>query len=115
MNFFPFFTPERRWVLIFAIFVMVMTTVPYIVGFAMQDNEWRFTGFVFGVEDGNSYLAKMLSGSYGEWLFRSSYSGVSQNGVIANLLYIISGKFVTPPGSHAKLVFIYHLICRWQQ
>jgi hypothetical protein len=110
MKFFSFFTPERRWVLIFAILVVIMTTVPYIVGFAIQDDEWRFTGFVFGVEDGNSYLAKMLSGSYGEWLFRSSYSGVSQNGVIANLLYIISGKLVTPPGSHVKLVFIYHLL-----
>ena len=110
MKLLSIFTPERRWVLIFGLVVMFVTSIPYILGFAMQNDEWRFTGFVFGVEDGNSYIAKMLSGSYGAWLFRSSYTGVPQNGIIAYLVYILSGKLVSPPGSHSQLVFIYHVL-----
>jgi hypothetical protein len=53
---------ERRWVLGFAVVVLLITTLPYLLGFWLQGKEWVFTGFVFGVEDGNSYIAKMLSG-----------------------------------------------------
>lgn len=104
------FNPERRWVLYFSLFVMALTSVPYLVGFAMQGDDWRFTGFVFGVEDGNSYIAKMLSGSYGAWLFRSSYTAVPQKGILANLTYLLSGKLISPPGTHIHYVFIYQLL-----
>lgn len=104
-----FFTPERRWVFIFAFVVMVITTVPYIVGFAIQDEEWRFTGFIFGVEDGNSYVANMLSGRYGAWLFKTPYTGYPQRGVVAFLPYILLGKLPSPLNSHDQLIFIYHL------
>ena len=56
---------ERRWVFIFAIIVIVLTSIPYLVGYARQGDDWIFTGFVFGVEDGNSYIAKMLGGGSG--------------------------------------------------
>ncbi|MCK4975899.1 MAG: hypothetical protein KAS36_03105, partial [Anaerolineales bacterium] len=109
MNTASFFSPERRWVLIFAFLVMVLTSVPYIMGYVMQGEEWRFTGFVFGVEDGNSYIANMLSGAYGTWLFRTPYTGFPQRGVVAFLPYILLGKLASPHNLHEQLVVLYHL------
>jgi hypothetical protein len=100
---------ERRWVLIYAIVVMLVTSLPYLLAFAMQSPSWRFTGFVFGVEDGNSYIAKMLGGAAGAWLFRSPYSTEYQMGVVAFLPYLLLGKLTAPPGLHEQLVAIYHL------
>ena len=99
---------KRRKVLLFAAVVMAITMVPYIMGYACQGEEWRFTGFVIGVEDGNSYLAKMLSGTSGRWLFRSPHSAVEQNGVIAYMPYILLGKLASASAQHEQLVVLYH-------
>ncbi len=103
---------EKRWVWIFAIVVIILTTIPYAIGFALQGDAWRYTGFIFGVEDGNSYIAKMLSGSAGEWLFRTPYTAYPQNGVMAFLPYILLGKLAAQPGLHDQLVALFHLF-RW--
>jgi len=100
---------ERRWVLWFAIGVMIMTSLPYLLGFSNQDQDWRFSGFVFNVEDGNSYIAKMLRGSIGEWLFRTPYSTIPQQGILLFLPYLLLGKLVSPPAVHEQLVALYHL------
>ncbi|MFQ5616526.1 MAG: hypothetical protein ACE5GO_08715 [Anaerolineales bacterium] len=88
---------------------MLLTTIPYLLGFANQGDAWRFTGFVFGVEDGNSYIAKMLSGAEGAWLFRTPYTAVFQRGVLAFLPYILLGKLTAGPGQHEQLVALFHL------
>jgi hypothetical protein len=103
---------ERRWVLGFAVVVMLITTLPYLLGFWLQGKTWVFTGFVFGVEDGNSYIAKMLSGSQGAWLFRTPYTAFPQGGFLAFLPYLLLGKLVAPPGAHEQLVALFHLF-RW--
>ena len=54
-------------------------------GFWLQGSDWRFTGFFIGVEDGNSYIAKMLSGTAGNWIFRTPYTAYPQNGFLAFL------------------------------
>lgn len=89
---------------------MVITSIPYIVGFLRQGEDWCFTGFVFGVDDGNSYIAKMRRGSAGDWLFRSPYTAVPQRGVIAFLPYILLGKLAMfPIKSHVQLVILFHI------
>lgn len=103
---------ERRWLLFFIIIVLLLTTIPYIIAYSHYDSTWEFTGFVFGVEDGNSYIAKMLTGEYGAWLFHSPYSAYPQKGFLAFLPYIILGKLVSLPDSHIQLVFLFHLF-RW--
>jgi hypothetical protein len=103
------FSKDRKWVLAYAIIVMVILTVPYFVGFSAQSNEWYFTGFVFGVEDGNSYIAKMLRGSEGDWLFRTPYTAKKQEGVFAFFSYLVLGKLAASPGKHEQLVVLFHL------
>jgi hypothetical protein len=105
----PYSPAERKWVLGFAAIVLLITTLPYILGYAAQGHGYRFTGFVFAVEDGNSYIAKMLSGSYGAWLFRTPYTAVPQAGVLMFLPYILLGKLAAPPGLHEQLVALFHI------
>lgn len=99
---------ERKGVLIIALLVMLATTIPYLVGFSMEGESWRFSGFLIGAQDGNSYIAKMLSGASGNWLFRSPYSAEPQRGVLAFLPYLVLGKLTAPPAQHDQLVAIYH-------
>lgn len=100
---------EKRWVFFVASIVMLITTLPYFLGYHHQGEELRFTGFVFAVEDGNSYIAKMLSGYAGAWLFRTPYTPLPQQGVLVFLPYLILGKLAAPPGLHEQHVVLYHL------
>ena len=102
---------EKKWILCFSLVVVMITTIPYIIAYSHVSN-YRFTGFLFGVEDGNSYIAKMLSGANGAWLFRSPYSAEPQNGFIAYLPYLLLGKITSSPAQHEQLVALYQIF-RW--
>ena len=99
----------RRWALGFSLIVMLLTTIPYLLADQFTPPGWRFTGFLFAVEDGNSYIAKMLSGMAGALLFRSPYSAYPQSGVLAFLPYLLLGKLAAPPAAHEQLVAIFHI------
>ena len=88
---------------------MLATTVPYGLGYSVQGADWRFTGFIFSVEDGNAFIGKMLSGTAGDWLFRTPYTATPQRGFLIFLPYILLGKLVSSPGAHEKLVALYHI------
>jgi len=89
---------ELKWVLGYSLALAAITSLPYLVAGLNQGADWRFTGFLFGVEDGNSYIAKMLAGYQGAWLFRTPYTTVEQVGVLAFLPYLLLGKLAG--GSH---------------
>jgi hypothetical protein len=94
---------------IYSALVILLTTIPYLIGFETQGQNLVFTGFVFGVEDGNSYIAKMMIGSAGDWLFRTPYSSEPQRGVLAFLPYILIGKLAAGAELHLQLVLLFHL------
>lgn len=105
-------TQERRWLLFFALSILMITSIPYLVGYHRQGEDWRFSGFVFGVEDGNSYIAKMLGGAEGNWLFRTPYTVEKQKGFLAFIPYLLLGKLTAPPAQHEQLVSLFHIF-RW--
>jgi hypothetical protein len=105
----PISPPERRWIFWAALIGMLLTTLPYFIGFQTQGEDWRFTGFVFGVNDGNSYIAKMLAGAEGDWLFRTPYTYLEQRGILAYFPLIVLGKLVAPPARHEQFVVLYHV------
>jgi len=100
---------ELKWVAGFALLVMLITSLPYLIAFQTQGDQWRFTGFLFGVEDGNSYIAKMLSGTHGAWLFRTPYTGMDQRGVLAFFPYLLLGKLAGGEDVHTQLLVLFHL------
>lgn len=98
---------EWLWVSLFAAGVMVLTTLPYLVAFASEADGWRFGGFLLGVEDGNSYIAKMSEGARGAWLFTLTYSSEPQRGAFMFGLHLLLGRLAGP--SHDAQVVVYHL------
>ena len=99
---------ERRWCLALSVVVIILTSLPYLAGFASAGKDWTFTGFVFGVGDGNSYIAKMLQGADGAWLFRTPYSAHPGAGIVAFLPHLLLGKLAAGVEIHLQLVLLYH-------
>ena len=86
---------EWRNVILLAVAVVVLTTAPYLVAWSKQGDDWHFSGFLFGVEDGNSYLGKMRLGARGVWDFFLFYTPEAHDGVpLVFLPYIIPGQIV---------------------
>ncbi|MBK8031431.1 MAG: hypothetical protein IPK17_18465 [Chloroflexi bacterium] len=91
----PISSREWRYVALFTLIVIVITTAPYIVAWNSQTDQWRFGGSLFGVEDGNSYLGKMRLGARGLWDFYLFYTSEQQGSApLFYLPYIITGQIV---------------------
>lgn len=98
---------EWRWVYIYAVLLAVVLSVPYLVGFATQTPESRFSGALIGTEDLYSYFAKMNQGAHGAWLFTLPYSSEKQDGTPLYLFYLLLGKLSGE--DYTARVVVYHL------
>ena len=98
-----------KWLYLISALVIVFTTIPYILGFNYQNEYFKFSGFIIGVEDGNSYIAKMLLGSNGKWLFTTPYTAYDQIEFFAFFPYLVLGKIAADPELRLQLIIIFHL------
>jgi hypothetical protein len=103
---------DRKWFVLLLFGAIFLTTLPYFNALSNQGDKWVFSGFFMGVEDGNSYFAKMLSGMAGSWLFKTPYTTQAQNGIIAFLPYLLLGKLAYPPAQHIQFIMLFQLF-RW--
>ncbi|WP_162909831.1 hypothetical protein [Aggregatilinea lenta] len=110
----PITPREWRRVALFAALVMVFTTIPYLVAWGTAGHDTRFGGFLFGVEDGYSYLAKMRLGARGDWLFTLRHTTESHDGALMFLPHLLLGKLAAPfvpvddPVLPDALAILYH-------
>lgn len=100
---------EWRWAGAFAAVVSVLLILPYLIAYQSQGGDYCFSGFLFGVEDGNSYIADMRRGADGEWLFRIPYTTEPQNGALIYLPYLLLGKLAGGAAMHDQLAALFHL------
>ncbi|HTP09812.1 MAG TPA: hypothetical protein VMP08_16260 [Anaerolineae bacterium] len=98
---------EWRWVLTWIVVALIITSVPYLVGWLRSTPDRVFGGFAFAIEDGYSYLSKMKQGAEGLWLFTLPYTSESHTPTIFYLFYLLLGKFSALTGLVTPL--IYHL------
>ncbi|MBN1284238.1 MAG: hypothetical protein JXB47_02465 [Anaerolineae bacterium] len=105
---------EWRSALIFAVLLMALTTLPYILCAAAQNDDWTFGGSMLGVQDINTYLATMRLGARGDWLFTVFATPEPHAGALFRLPYILMGKVAAlfaDPGTPAlvdALALVYH-------
>lgn len=83
---------EWRWVIIWIIIILIITSVPYVIGVLRSTPDHVFSGFVIAVEDGNLYLAKMNEGAHGAWLFHLPYTSEPHMGTLFHIFYLLLGK-----------------------
>ncbi|MBI5961082.1 MAG: hypothetical protein HY866_20250 [Chloroflexi bacterium] len=86
---------EWRRVMIFASGFMLITLIPYLIGWLSAGSRWEFGGFLFGADDGYSYLAKMRLGARGDWLFTIRYTAEAHDGALLFLPYILLGRLTS--------------------
>jgi hypothetical protein len=105
---------EWRRVALFAALVMLFTTIPYLIAWGTAGSGTRFGGFLFSVEDGYSYLAKMRLGARGDWLFTLRHTTEPHDGALMFLPYVLLGRLtgmVVPaddPALPDALAIAYH-------
>ncbi len=100
---------EKTAILIFSLITAVITSSPYILGWINSSQELFYTGLLIGVEDGNSYLAKMLAGAKGAWIFKTPYTAFPQEGFFAFFPYLLLGKFAGSEGDYNVRILLFHI------
>lgn len=83
---------EWRWALTLSVVALGLTTLPYLLAWALTPPGHHFTGFVAYLSDGNTYLAKMEQGRRGAWLYTLVYSPEPHDGAFVWGLYLLLGK-----------------------
>ncbi len=87
--------------------ILIVTSLPYLFGALISSPEAQFGGLVIGVEDGNSYLAKMRLGATGAWQFYLFYTTEPHQGAYLLLFHLLLGKVALLSG--LSFVFTYHI------
>ncbi|MFN8419124.1 MAG: hypothetical protein U0528_07765 [Anaerolineae bacterium] len=116
-HYFPPSITRREWrnVMLLATLILILTTLPYLIGWLSQTDSLRFNGFMFGTDDGNSYLAKMRLGARGDWLFHIVYTSEAHDGAFVFAPYLIGGKIAgliasaDSPALTSALLLVFHL------
>jgi hypothetical protein len=102
---------EWRFVLVFSVIALVITSIPYGLGAALATEDRVFGGFVYATGDCYSYLAKMRQGAGGAWLFRIAYTPEPHPGALFFPFHLLLGKAAALlPGGDltARMVCVYH-------
>src|SRR3972149_2678530 len=98
---------EWRWVVVWIIIALIVTSIPYVIGWLRSSPDHVFGGLVLGIEDGYSYLAKMNEGAHGAWLFTLPYTSEPQAGTLIYIHYLLLGKIAAM--TRLPLMGVYHL------
>jgi len=104
---------EWRWVLIVGVAALVVTSIPYLIGWQQETPERVFEGCILLIDDCYSYLAKMRQGAEGAWLFHIAYTPESHLSTFFFPFHLALGKVATLlPGSVSdlttRMIWIYH-------
>jgi hypothetical protein len=98
---------ERRWALIWAVVIVGLTSLPYLLAWQLAPAGTQYTGLLVNPLDGESYYAKMQEGARGDWLFRLPFTSEPQSGAFVYTLYLALGHLAAALG--LPIPIVYHL------
>jgi hypothetical protein len=99
---------EWRWALGISALIVALTSVPYLVAWALVPPNSHYTGFLINPVDGQSYLAKMVQGAAGSWMLRLPFTAESHEPAFIFTYHLALGHLGSP-SSPVALIWIYHL------
>src|SRR6202165_5372528 len=97
----------RRFALVFAAIVAIISLLPYLLAYVWTPPGHHFAGFFFIADDATTYLAKMRQGADGFWLWNDPYTSEPHGGVFIFSFYLLFGHLAAL--LHLPLIAAYHL------
>jgi hypothetical protein len=101
---------EWKWLVLASAAVLLVTSIPYAVGYGMQNGERVFGGAVLNRPDYNVYLADIQSGLHGTAYYPMLHSPEDVRPVYLRLFYVWLGLFGRLLGLSAPVLF---QLARW--
>ncbi len=84
-------SPEVRHALVVGALALLLSSLPYVVGYTAQMPDRVFDGAVAVLPDYHSHLAKMQQGLRGEWLYRLMHTSEDHPGALLQTFYVALG------------------------
>ncbi len=97
---------EWRWIASVTLALVIASSLPYLIAWAVTPEDAHFTGLLVNPLDGHSYIAKMRQGLDGSWRFRLAYTPERHDGAPVYLFYLFLGHVARWTG--LLLIVVYH-------
>jgi hypothetical protein len=98
---------ESRWALLWAVIVVGLTCLPYLVAWRLAPEGTHYTGLLVNHFDGESYYAKMQQGARSDWLFHLPFTAEPHQGAFIFTFYLALGHLSS--ALSLPLPLTYHL------
>lgn len=98
---------ERRSVLVWAIGIVLLASIPYMVGLSIAPQGYHFLGLTQNIDDGAVYLSWTRQAADGNIFIRNLFTNEPQPLGQINLLFLIMGNIAR--FSHLSCITVYHL------
>jgi len=82
---------ESRWALLWAVVIVGLTCLPYLVAWRLAPDGTHYTGLLVNQLDGESYYAKMQEGRRGDWFFHLPFTPEPHEGAFVYTFYLALG------------------------
>ena len=96
---------EIALVLAWALVVAGLTALPYVWAVQRAPAQMQFQGFIWGVDEGNVYLAWTRQAAEGRVLLRNQYTTLPQNARFFNVFLLALGRITALTGQHPAIIF----------
>ncbi len=96
---------DRRWVALWILALLAVSALPYLVAWFSAPQGQVFGGILYNPWDGNSYLAKMRQGWWGDWQFHLPFTEEPHPGAVIFTFYLFLGHLARWFGLSLPLVF----------
>ena len=98
---------ERFWVIAVCLGIVVLASIPYIVGLAITPEGSRYLGFTYDYDDICAYLSWMRQAADGRLFLQNLFTTEPQTGRGFNLFFLALGSFARI--THLPLEIVFHL------
>ena len=102
--------PERselRWVILWAVAIVLLASVPYLYGMRAAPSGFRFLGLTQNIDDGAVYLSWTRQVADGHFFTRNLFTNDAQSGRQINILFLLMGGFARLTG--VSCLAAYHI------
>jgi len=96
---------DSRWAILWICVILALSLLPYLLAWLAAPDGLSFGGILYNPLDGNSYLAKMLQGWQGGWLFHLPFTEEPHDGAFIFTFYLLLGHAARLLGLSLPLVF----------